>query len=512
MRHHTTSWKSHTSTGRWTAGNDGRSPAGGKARRVGGRPALARQKALREHAQRAMSRPAIPAPALVMVQAPRALGILVAWLKRPAAMRQLAPSWQRRVRREVPVLPLHRAACARPRTFAEPPALRPRTDTRLAGRARRATRGPVCPHGDALCAQDPGVTLAPGERVPAVRWEGSAHGRGLRERRGARLLRLAAPARRRWGPEGSRVALIRQAPAAGAAHASAVGDLPVVEALQAGRGVAIASVSDPRGQRDAPGPRLIHEGESPLRLGLQRDVRRDPPRGAARLLSGPGLGEGEGCREGPRHGGAAGRRICHGVRADDALAMGDLAQRPSIRAGDANGTAPVVGEAGIVQPPPAVGRTLRHPGGHALLGESLGIPGRLGQHRLSACGRGAGHRRSDGGAVRALQVCEPTGEGTLHALPAGRAAAQWREGFQRGGELRQDIGTGLRDHGQFPKAYYSGNISKGEYGRSVYKISIPQSSRSSTRTSKDRRMRAARRQGNRGQHEVSVLKRGRYRS
>ena len=110
---------------------------------------------------------------------------------------------------------------------------------------------------------------------------------------------------------------------------------------------------------------------------------------------------------------------------------------PSVPAyGRATPTArrPWLGEAGIVQPPPAVGRTLRHPGGHALLGESLGIPGRIGQHRLSACGRGAGHRRSDGGAVLALQVCEQTGEGNAPRSPdwssgstvARRVPERWR--------------------------------------------------------------------------------------
>ena len=33
MSHNTTSWKSHSRTWRWIAGNEGRSPEGGKARR-----------------------------------------------------------------------------------------------------------------------------------------------------------------------------------------------------------------------------------------------------------------------------------------------------------------------------------------------------------------------------------------------------------------------------------------------------------------------------------------------
>ena len=42
-------------------------PQGGKARRVGGPPALARQKAMREHDQREVLMQPIPMPALVMV-------------------------------------------------------------------------------------------------------------------------------------------------------------------------------------------------------------------------------------------------------------------------------------------------------------------------------------------------------------------------------------------------------------------------------------------------------------
>ena len=78
-------------------------------------------------------------------------------------------------------------------------------------------------------------------------------------------------------------------------------------------------------------------------------------------------------------GGAAGRLIRHVVRADDHLAIGDLAQGARILAGDANGTPPLFGQAGIVQQEQAVRRTLRHQGGHALLVERLGSPGRIGQ-------------------------------------------------------------------------------------------------------------------------------------
>jgi len=107
---------------------------------------------------------------------------------------------------------------------------------------------------------------------------------------GARLLRLAAPPRTRWGQEGCRLDLVWQAHPEGAAHTHDVGDLPVVEALPEGRGIAVASGGDHAGKRDAPCPRLIHQGQRQLRLGLKWDVRRDPDFGAAGAISGPGLG------------------------------------------------------------------------------------------------------------------------------------------------------------------------------------------------------------------------------
>ena len=85
MSHNTTSWKSHRSTGRGTAGNDGRSPAGGNARRLGGQPTLARQKTVGPHDYREGPRPSSPAPAWVRGQAPGALGIFIVWREGPAA-------------------------------------------------------------------------------------------------------------------------------------------------------------------------------------------------------------------------------------------------------------------------------------------------------------------------------------------------------------------------------------------------------------------------------------------
>src|SRR4030095_16298824 len=92
MSHNTTSWKSHSSTWRWTAGKDGRSPEGGKAGRVAGHPALARQKTVGQHDQCEVPMQTIPAPPLVVVQPALAFGILVELLNGPAAVGQAPPA------------------------------------------------------------------------------------------------------------------------------------------------------------------------------------------------------------------------------------------------------------------------------------------------------------------------------------------------------------------------------------------------------------------------------------
>src|SRR5262249_25291901 len=133
MSPNTTSWKSHHSSWRWSAGKEGRSPAGGKARRVGGPPALARANALGQHAQGKMARQTIPASALVRGQAALPCGLLIQWRNGPAARRQGHQAWQGRVRREVAEGPLALAALAWPRAFAAPPPCRAGSDPGLAG-------------------------------------------------------------------------------------------------------------------------------------------------------------------------------------------------------------------------------------------------------------------------------------------------------------------------------------------------------------------------------------------
>src|SRR5882724_13150834 len=69
-------------------------------------------------------------------------------------------------------VPLEVAAFARYGALAEQPALRSRADAVMAGRQLRAARGPVHAHGHELFAEDHVVVLAPGDVLPAVRWQG----------------------------------------------------------------------------------------------------------------------------------------------------------------------------------------------------------------------------------------------------------------------------------------------------------------------------------------------------
>src|SRR4029453_354872 len=197
MSHNTTSWKSHSSTWRWTAGNDGRSPEGGKARRVGRHPALARQKAIGEHDQRQVSMQPIPAPPLVMVQAAFALGVLIELLDGPAAVGHPNEAGEWRFRRQGTEVPLEVAACAWHRALAEQPALWSRTDTVMTGGELRAPGGPVHAHRRELFAADHCVVFAPGDRLPTVLRQGREDRPGLIERRRAWLLRLAKASRPR---------------------------------------------------------------------------------------------------------------------------------------------------------------------------------------------------------------------------------------------------------------------------------------------------------------------------
>ena len=76
------------------------------------------------------------------------------------------------------------------RRGASPPV---RAAALMARGALGPTRGPGLPHGHKLFMEDGARSLAPGERLPALDWQGIEHGLGLRARRGTRLVRLTAP-------------------------------------------------------------------------------------------------------------------------------------------------------------------------------------------------------------------------------------------------------------------------------------------------------------------------------
>ncbi len=101
------------------AGKDGRSPEGGKARWVGGRPALARQKTVGQHDEREMAMQPIPASALIVVQATFTLRVLIELLDGPAAVGHLDQPTQRGVRRQGAKVPLAGPAVAGHRALAE---------------------------------------------------------------------------------------------------------------------------------------------------------------------------------------------------------------------------------------------------------------------------------------------------------------------------------------------------------------------------------------------------------
>src|SRR2546423_15615526 len=261
MSHKTTSWKSHMSTWRWTAGNDGRSPEGEKAHRVGGHPTLTRQKTVAQHDRREMAMQPIPTPALVMIQTTLALGVLIELLDGPAAVGQLDQPVQRCRLGQVTEIPLDLAAVARHRALAEQPAFWAGRDAMMAGRQLCAARGPVHPHGSKLFSEDNGVMFTPRDRLPMGLRQGLEDSLGRIQRRWARLLGLATALRTGWGHQRGGGHVVGQADTKAAADADHVSELPGLKAVQEGRVVPVAGVGHDPGKRDPPRLSLVDEGE-----------------------------------------------------------------------------------------------------------------------------------------------------------------------------------------------------------------------------------------------------------
>src|SRR5215510_8597976 len=158
-----------------------------------------------------------------MIQATLALGVLIELLNRPAAVGQLDQPLQRRVGRQGAAVPLEVTVFARYGALAEQPPLRARGDAVMAGGELGATDGPVHAYGHELFAQDHVVVLPPGDGPPALCRQGREDSLGLIQRRRARLLGLAAPARtRRHDPCGG-AHLRGEADATGAADPYDIG-------------------------------------------------------------------------------------------------------------------------------------------------------------------------------------------------------------------------------------------------------------------------------------------------
>ena len=119
--------------------------------------------------------------------------------------------------------------------------------------------------------------------------------------------------------------LRREADPKGAADPHHVGHVAVVKALQKGRMVTVAGVGDDPGTRAPPRPCLIDQSERQCGFRLKRDRGGDVDFGPPGEIGRPRLGQRELRGHGPMHGGTARRLIGHRIRADDDLAVGDLA-------------------------------------------------------------------------------------------------------------------------------------------------------------------------------------------
>ena len=147
-------------------------PRGGKARRVGGRPVLARQDTVGQPDQREVPMPAIPAPALIVLPPALALCVFIELLDGPAAVGQLDQPTQRGVRWQVTTVPLELPAFSWHRALAEHSAFRSSEHTGMAGGELRTACRPMPPHHHKLFAEDGVLVLAPRDRLPAGLWQG----------------------------------------------------------------------------------------------------------------------------------------------------------------------------------------------------------------------------------------------------------------------------------------------------------------------------------------------------
>ena len=118
------------------------------------------------------------------------------------------------------------------------------------------------------------------------------------------------------------------------------------------------------------------------------------------------------------------------------LAVGPLAQGPTVLRSDSHRGFALLGKGGVVQHEDAAFGTLLAQGPHPSAIELEGVPIGIGEQVLEALGGGASHRRSDGVAVFAMEVGQEPRDVALQGLAALGASEQGGEGFEEASYLR----------------------------------------------------------------------------
>jgi hypothetical protein len=119
------------------------------------------------------------------------------------------------------------------------------------------------------------------------------------------------------------------------------------------------------------------------------------------------------------------------------LAVGSLAQRPTILTSDSNRGFAFLGKGGVVQHEDgAAFGTLLAQGPHTSAIEFLRVPIGIAEQVLEALGGGSGHRRGDGIAVFAIEVGQEPCDVALQGVAALGATKQRGEGLKEASYLR----------------------------------------------------------------------------
>ncbi len=186
----------------------------------------------------------------------------------------------------------------------------------------------------------------------------------------------------------------------------------------------------------------VQQRQGDLRLGLGGHVPGDLGLAAALRVVGPTLVQVQ------PGGGRPGDGAFGAVAIDGDLAVGRLAQRPGILAGDADGAAALLGEAGVVADQDAV--ALGGQCGQALdplTVEVLLVPGHGRQQALEPLLGGAGDDPGEGVAVLVGMLGEQAGEVASQGPRPLAAPEVDAEGGKEFGQLGQRDAGGVGDSG-----------------------------------------------------------------